>query len=261
MRNMKRTLLLLSLCVAIPVGSAWAGIVGTTDAAAFDPANFIDWCQLGCAGALAGPGQNWTSAGGNSGSVGVTNGVLYNMVAGTTPDPSGPPPDPALLVSNFDAGMGLIYNGVDFGNDPGSIFLFFDQPQLAVGAYISSDVFGPFTATITLYGDGGESLGSLPVPVNGSASDLSGSALFLGAASLSGPVYAAEFSATGGGDPATEPNFAIGTARLGLGDLGSCAINDDFCKQVEDEIPEPASLLLMTPALLGLVAFTRRRRG
>jgi hypothetical protein len=49
--------------------------------------------------------------------------------------------------------------------------------------------------------------------------------------------------------------------RLGLGDLNSCTTDDDFCNDVEDEIPEPASLLLLTPALLGLVAFTRRHQG
>jgi hypothetical protein len=259
---MKRALLLLSFCVAIPVGSAWAGIVATTDAAAFNSANIIDWCQLGCGGALADSAQTWTSAGLDTGQVGITGGVIYNMVAGTTPDPSAPP-DPTLLVSNFTQGMGLVYNGVDFGNSPGPVFVFFDKPQLAVGAYISSDVFGEFTATITLFGSGGETLGT--ATTDGSASDLSDSALFFGAASLSGPVYGVEFSATGEGDdllvPTPEPNFAIGTMRLGLGDLGSCLVDDDFCKEVEDEIPEPASLLLFTPALLGLVAFARRRKG
>jgi MYXO-CTERM domain-containing protein len=70
------------------------------------------------------------------------------------------------------------------------------------------------------------------------------------------------FSATGTGGAGVEPDFAIGTVRLGLGCQGDGEPGDDeFCTEVENETPEPASFLLLTPALLGLVAFTRRRRS
>jgi hypothetical protein len=115
-------------------------------------------------------------------------------VAGTTP--ADPPPS-NLFISNFADGMGVVYNGLTNGNTPSPIFVFFDQPQLAVGAYISSEVLGGFTATITLFDISGQPVGSFPA--DGNASDQSGNALFIGAASLSDPVYAAEFTATGSG--------------------------------------------------------------
>ena len=258
MRNMKRTLLLLSFCIAIPIGSTRAAIIGTTNAAAFDPTNTIDWCQFGgCApdGATQlDPTQLWSS-GANSGFVNVTNGTsLYNLVAGSDPSPN--PATPNLWISNFDQGMGVVYNGAEFGNTPGSIGLLFGQDQHAVGAYISSSFLGDFNATIEMFDSGGNSLGSYTAP--GNQDFTPGNALFIGAYSNTA-VRLMTFSATGSGG--VEPDFAIGTVRLGSGDLGSCAIDDDFCTEVEDEIPEPASLLLMTPALLGLIAFTRRRKG
>ena len=260
-RNMKRTLLLLSFCVAIPIGSARAAIIGTTSAAAFDATNTIKWCQLGgCEpdGAIAlDPAQLWSSSGFNTGFVAVTAGTsLYNLVAG--PDPSPDPAPPNFWISNFDEGMGVVYNGVDFGNNPGPIELLFLQDQFAVGAYISSSFLGNFTATIEMFDSAGNSLGSYDA--TGNQDFTPGNALFIGAFSNTA-VRLVTFNATGTGGAGVEPDFAIGTARLGLGDLDGCERGDDFCTEVEDEIPEPASLILLTPALLGLVALTRRHRG
>ena len=258
MKNMKRRLLLLSFMVAFPVVSSWAAVIGSTNAADF-AGTTVDWCQLGCTGDALAQSLNWTTTSGASadGLVFLTNGSLYSLVAG--PDPA---PDPApsnLWISDFRAGKGVVYNGVDFGNDPGSIFIAFNQPQLGVGAYISSDYFGSFNATLTLYDSGGNLLGSFLA--TGNASSTPDTSLFIGAASLSGGIALAEFSATGSGP--SEPNFAIGTMRMGVGCTGDDdeGENDDFCHEAECNIPEPASLLLMTPALLGLIAFTRRRKG
>ena len=271
MRNMKRTLLLLSFCVAMPVGSSWAAVVGSTNPADFSVST-VDWCQLGCGapdGTLASstlaPTQLWLSSGGDLGFVDVTNlgafpnNFLYNLVAG--PDPTPAPAPPNLWISGFDQGMGLVYNGVLYGNSPASITIGFAQAEIGVGAYIQSDTFGPFTATIELFDNSGNSLGAFTA--SGSASSVPGTALFLGAASVSGPVTFATFTATGGGGAGVEPDFAIGTMNLGLGCRGDGEGEaDDFCTEFEDDtLPEPASLLLMTPALLGLIAFTRRRRG
>ena len=261
MSNMKRTLLLLSFCVAIPIGSARAAIIGSTSAGAFDATNTINWCQLGgCADdgvTTLDPAQLWSSSGTNTGFVDVVSGAfLYNLVAG--PDPSPDPAPPNLWISNFDEGMGVVYNGVDFGNSPGPIELLFLQDQFAVGAYISSSFLGNFTATIEMFDSAGNSLGSYDA--TGNQDFTPGNALFIGAFSNTA-VRLVTFNATGTGGAGVEPDFAIGTARLGLGDLNGCEIDDDFCHEVEDEVPEPASFLLLTPALLGLVAFARRRRG
>jgi hypothetical protein len=273
----KRTLLLLSLCVVIPIGSAWAAVIGSTNAADFGTGT-VDWCVvLGCTDpatldppllappALA-PAQGWTSLTGlDSGLVFVTDGVPL----GTPPNPI---PSGALYnlvqgrdwFGNFADGMGLVYNGAASpfgGSAPGPIFMAFQQDQIGVGAYIESNLFGSFSATIELFDIGGNSLGSFTTSGQSDTDPTHG--LFIGAASVSGAARYASFSASAAGVPTGEPNFAIGTMQLGLGCQGGDSEpgDDEFCREVEDTIPEPASLLLLTPALLGLVAFTRRRRG
>ena len=269
MRNMKRTLLLLSLCIAIPAGSAWAVVIGSTNVTDFSATNFVDWSFLGPGGygAPLSPLVIFTSTGGDSGGVALgtpsapSGASLYSLVQGS-PDWAG----------NFPNGMSLIYNGATapIPNTPDSILIAFTQPEIAIGAYIQTVDFGSFTATLSLYDASGNFLGAFPVPPvsNGnsfdSTADGGGGALFLGAFSGT-PFSYAVFSASSNSVLATnQPDFAIGQLQVGLGSGVSfpCAVNDDFCTQVEDELmPEPASLLLISPALLGLVAFTRRRRA
>jgi hypothetical protein len=144
-------------------------------------------------------------------------------------------------LGNFDPGMGLVYNGVSFGNTPDQILVAFGQPQYGVGAYIQPNALGDFEATLTLFDINGDPLGAVSYAGN-STSELDplapGVALFIGANS-SDLVYSAQFSAI---DTATSSlDFAIGTMLL-------------------NDAPEPATEFLMASALIGLAAIARRRK-
>lgn len=222
--NMKRQLLFLSLCFALAAGSSWASIVGSTS-----PGNVVDsvdWCQFGCTGAQLATPQPWTSAGGQTGLVGLfdTAQGFYNLQQGTS------------WFGNFTSGMGLVYNGGagDFGNTPTDISVTFDEAQYGVGAYIQADFYGPFAATITLYDASYQLLGSFSA--NGTSDGNPGTALFIGASDPINPAWAAQFDVV---DQFGNDDIAIGTVLMST--------------------PEPESLLLMGSALLGLAAFICRR--
>ncbi len=222
---MKKLTTLLVFCLVLAVGSSWAGVTGTTNPALFS--DWVDWCQYGCNGAQLATPQNWVSGGGATGEVGLVGTFqgFYSLQQGNQWN------------GNFNTGMGLVYNGVAFGNTPTGIAVTLDQSVSGIGAYIQSTYFGPFTATIQLFGVNFQSLGSFTT--TGTSDTNVGTALFIGAFGSS-PVWAAQFDVT---DQFGSEDFAIGS--LGLSN--------------SSPTPEPSSLLLLGSSALGLAGVLRRR--
>jgi len=230
--NMKKNLLLIAVGFCLSASITWGGVIGSTDPTQFT--NTVDWCQLDCTnnnGATFPTPTGFSSVLGDSGFVGLdgTGQSFYLMEQGST------------FINNFAPGMGLVYNGSFFGNIPTDIALQFNQAEQGFGAYISTNYYGSFTATITLYDVNDVAIGQYTT--TGTANgDGDGSALFLGAFDTSADVWGATMVASGIG-PA-EPDFAIGEGGFYL---------------PATTTPEPGTLLLLAPALLGLAAFARKR--
>ncbi len=225
---MKKAFLCVLLCIGASV-CATGGVLGFTDVGKFT-GDTIDWCaNLACNGSHYDSPQAWMSTStANTGLVGLgdTQEGFYSLQQGSS------------WGGNFPTGMGLIYNGANFGNTPTYIALSFDQAQYGVGAWIQADYYGAFTATITLFDGNYQSLGSFTT--GGTSSGSPGTALFIGGLDPLQEVWAATFSASGVGP--YEPDFSIGAVQFAA------------------PVPEPASLLLIGPVLGGL-ALLRRRRG
>lgn len=124
---------------------------------------------------------------------------------------------------NFPNGMGVIYNGASFGNTPTDIAAVFSQGLYGAGADIQTNSFGPFAATITLFDSNFQPLGS--VTLDGVSNTNPGSALFISDYISSPNVWAVQFDAV----PIT-----VAT-------------------------PEPSSVLMLAPALLGWLGIARSR--
>jgi|GEM_PF-623255 len=219
---MKKTLL-VAVMMLLGSGSAWASIIGSTNAGDFT--DTVDWCQsgFGCTGQQLATPTAWTSAEAATGLIGLNNTGegFYNLQQDVS------------WGGNFFPAMGLIYNGAYFGNNPTEIVATTDQGVFGIGAYIQSNYGGAFTATITLFDSNFDVLGSFSA--NGLSDNTLGSALFIGASDTLKDVYAAQFSLV---DINGNEDFAIGTMGL--------------------NVPEPSFLLLMISGLLSMAAFARR---
>jgi hypothetical protein len=225
---LKKTFLLCVLSLALGIGNAWASIIGTTNPSLFTDS--VDWCvQYGCSGQQEPPPSSWSSVWDHTGEVGLEDlQAFYVLRQGSSWN------------GNFSSGMGLIYNGAADGNTPTQIAAIFDEGLYGAGAYIESDYWGAFTATITLFDIYDLPMGSFTT--TGTSNGNPGTALFIGGYISTQDVWAVEFDATGTGP--YEPDFAIGTLDL---------------ETNAPPVPEPSTLLLLGPSLLGLLGFARRR--
>ena len=217
---MKKTILLTLLCVSLGMSTAWAS-VGSTNPNDFNQ-DTINWCQFGCVQGVYLTPQAWVSGLGLTGLVGNTNAQNWqNLQQGNGWD------------GDFPANMGLVYNGVStIGTGPTTIGIYLDQPVIGIGAWIQPDFYGAFTASITL-------LDSNLVPMftfnaAGNSTAIPGTGLFIGAYDGTADIWGVIFDTTA-------HDLAIGTTRIGA------------------PIPEPGTLLLVGPSLLGLAGVLRRR--
>ena len=222
---MRRAVLSCALCLSLGLCTAWASI-GSTNPNDFN--NPVDWCtNFGCGGQQLGTPQAWAaSIPPNTGMIGlVSSQNMQNLQQGVSWN------------GNFAAGMGLIYNGVlTLGNNPGGILVSFDQPVFGAGAYIQDDPFGAFTGIITLYDSSFNFLGTFSAPGNSDTNV--GTALFIGAYDSTADVSYALFDTN-------DDIFAIGTMRLATVPV--------------TVVPEPSTMLLVAPSMLGLAGIVRRR--
>jgi len=226
----KRTVLFTLLCLTLAPGMVWADTIqGTTNPNGFAQ-DFINWCQFGCVGTAFPSPQPWVSGHGATGTIALINGGFqgfYSFKEGTTLG--------TTWVGNFHSGMGVIYNGFVFEGFQAGIRITFDSAVEGVGAYIQGTNHGPFSATIALFGQNSNPLGTFTV--DGVSSNNPGTALFIGAYGV-GPIFAAQFDAI---DAAVHGDFAMETLKF------------------NSTIPEPSSLLLFGSSALAVAGVIRRR--
>jgi len=222
-----KKLALLVFCLVLGLGSAWAGISGTTNPATINQ-DYYDWClQFGCYNnyyQFATPQPITSQIYGVTGTVGLNGGFqnFYNLQEGVT------------WSGQFANSEGILYNGRLFGNSDASFVLTFDTGVYAAGAYIQSDYYGPFTAFVTLYDINSQVIGT--ISATGNSGFGPGTALFIGAFD-NVPFYAAEFGVL---DQFGLNDVAIGTTWI-------------------NTTPEPGTLVLFGSSALGLAGFLRRR--
>ena len=139
---------------------------------------------------------------------------------------------------NFTNGDELLWTA----GDNGPLTLTFASPISGVGANIQADFFGAFTALIQAFDASGNLIDSFSEDGT-SNSNGDGSAIFIGLANDPG-IKSVEFSLT--------------SCALECGDF---AINQLDITTGGNQVPEPASLVLMGSGLFSLAGIARKRLG
>ena len=219
---MKLRLLIFVACLSV-VSVAWAGTYAAID----DPSQFmesVNWCTLttdsGCTATLANPAA-WVS--GPSGKTGQA-GLFYDTHA--------------FSLTN-DGSMGLINSSYVDGTTTylDDVAATFDKPTNGAGAYIESGFVGDVVVTVQPFNDVYNFLPYWQWAMNFDGTQ--GEKLFVGAMSSDLEMAGVIFDVYDANTGYTVP-FSVGTLKF-------------------DFVPEPGSMALVAPMLLGLGVLIRKR--
>lgn len=197
-------------------------------------------------GSRAGLGANDSVVWGASGDDGTFPATPYTVLSGGGLSVSATGPNGLAI---FENGGGNGYSGnfstgdilLTSGLASGPITIDFATAVRGVGFDISSLNFGSFTGTMQFYGAGNVLFGS--ASVNGTSGDTQdGSAPFLGGTSSLRDIVRVVLLMSGAGDELTINQGSLLTSDVPSGD-----------------IPEPATVALVSAALAGCLAVRRRR--
>ncbi len=228
----KKTLLVAIAVISLAALASADNFVQFGSRTSQNPDDIFDWSQLGPDGTMLSTPQFVASFGGNLALVGdTTGGNFFRMDEG------------ASWHGNFDYGETLLWTGnPNFsGGGPGPLAMLFSNGVASVGMEVQTDLYGPFTGTLTLLDSGFNPLFS--INFSGTSDGLeNGSALFLGLGDNSGANIYGFVLSTDSGDPSFANDFAI-----------------DDVSTAQVATPEPASLALMGSGLVELAGAIRRK--
>jgi hypothetical protein len=234
---LQKTGLLCLLCILLNAGQLFAS-TGSND-----PNDFlsfhIDWCfqfSSVCSGQTYSSPQQWT--------LGAYSGTIFlesqQPMQVFSEEPTG-----VGWYGNFIDRYGVVYNGVStyLHNNPGGIVVSFNTPVAGTGAYIQPyfTYSGPFTASFQLFNASWAPLGA-PYIESGYSDNNVGTAIYIGAYDNVNDVSYAVFHTISGPAPSEDFGITITGVRL-----------------AQQPTPEPGTLLLLGPTLLGLGSVLRRR--
>jgi hypothetical protein len=199
--------------------------------AAQNPSDIIDWTQLGLAGTQLTTPQLVFTFNGNPVLVGnqnESNFLREDEGNGWT--------------GNFDYGESLVWTGnpIFQNGGLGPFAMVFGNPVGSFGFDIQADMYGPFTATVSILDPSFHFLTSQVFTGGNSTNAEDGSALFVGMGDLSGNNIGAILIGTDSGNPTYANDFAIDDPSFA-------------------QTPEPGTASLLAGALLGVAGLARRK--